>query len=63
MKITRNAAHCLRCNTVIESKYRHDFQRCPCGDTFIDGGLDYIRVGFTDERSVSILTEYADEAS
>lgn len=30
-RLTRNAARRLRCNTVIESKSRHDFQRCACG--------------------------------
>lgn len=34
------------CNEVIESRSRHDFRRCPCGKSFVDGGNDYSRVGF-----------------
>jgi hypothetical protein len=30
-KLKRNAARCLHCNTVIESKFRHDFVSCKCG--------------------------------
>src|SRR5262245_30845145 len=30
-KITRNAAECLECGDVIESRHRHDFVRCKCG--------------------------------
>ncbi len=43
IKITRNAARCLNCNEVIESKYRHDFVTCKCGRLSVDGGLDYLR--------------------
>jgi hypothetical protein len=42
-KITRNAARCLNCNEVIESKYRHDFVTCKCGRLSVDGGLDYLK--------------------
>jgi hypothetical protein len=42
----RNAAYCLGCNTLIESKHRHDFVRCPCGAVFVDGGQDYLRRGW-----------------
>ena len=41
----RNAIRCLKCNNVIESKRRHDLQRCPCGACFVDGGSDYRRIG------------------
>ena len=45
MKIIRNAAQCTQCNTIIESKYRHDFQSCQCGAIFVDGGKEYLRRG------------------
>lgn len=35
--------HC--CKEVLESKHRHDFKRCKCGKSFIDGGNEYSRVG------------------
>ncbi len=36
------------CNEVLESKHRHDFQACKCGRSFVDGGDDYMRLGFQD---------------
>jgi hypothetical protein len=29
----------------MESKHRHDFVRCACGKSFLDGGNDYFRAG------------------
>lgn len=42
-----NKIRCKLCNTVIESKFTHDFQTCSCGKVFIDGGYEYRRVGCT----------------
>lgn len=39
-----NKIKCLKCNTILESKSVHDFQSCKCGN-FVDGGLDYCRIG------------------
>lgn len=36
---------CLECLDIIESKHRHDFVKCKCGKSFIDGGDDYLRGG------------------
>lgn len=41
--IKRNAAKCLSCGDIIESKHRHDFVSCKCHNIAVDGGLDYIR--------------------
>lgn len=41
--ITKNAAQCKKCNTVIESKHRHDYVSCSCNEISIDGGCDYLR--------------------
>ncbi len=38
-----NRARCVRCNTVIESTYRHDFVTCACGAIAVDGGRAYLR--------------------
>ena len=38
-------AKCLDCEDIIESKHRHDFVKCKCGNSFLDGGDDYIRGG------------------
>ena len=36
-------ARCAVCDDVMESKHRHDFVRCACGESFLDGGDDYMR--------------------
>jgi hypothetical protein len=38
-------AQCLDCLDIIESKHRHDFVKCTCGNAFLDGGNEYIRAG------------------
>jgi hypothetical protein len=38
-------AQCLDCEGYMESKHRHDFVRCECGNAFLDGGDEYIRAG------------------
>lgn len=53
-KIKRNSAKCLSCEQEIESKHRHDFARCKCGNVFVDGGKDYIR------RGVGEMDKYVD---
>lgn len=45
-KLIRNVIKCNHCGDIIESKHRHDFRECKCGTVFVDGGLDYCRVGF-----------------
>jgi len=37
------------CNEVVESKHRHDFKRCPCGQTAVDGGDAYEHVLYDDK--------------
>ena len=43
MQIIKNAAKCLVCNEVVESKHRHDFAMCRCGNVAVDGGKDYLK--------------------
>lgn len=43
MSIQRNRAKCLECGKIVESKHRHDFQSCECGQLSVDGGKDYLR--------------------
>jgi len=50
------AIKCLECNTVLESKYRHDFKMCECENSaFVDGGTEYLRVGAKDLDKVKVL--------
>lgn len=41
--VTLNKAKCKVCGDVIESKHRHDFVRCSCGEISVDGGKDYLK--------------------
>lgn len=45
-KIIRNSAKCLKCNEEIESKHRHDFKSCSCGNLSVDGGHSYLKRSF-----------------
>jgi hypothetical protein len=36
---------CLKCKHTIRSMYRHDYQKCICGNLFVDGGSSYLRMG------------------
>ena len=36
---------CLKCKHTIRSMYRHDYQKCLCGNLFVDGGSSYLRMG------------------
>lgn len=42
-KIIKNAARCLKCKDIIESKHRHDYVLCTCGSIAVDGGRDYLK--------------------
>ena len=61
--IIKNAASCTVCYSFIESKHRHDFKSCSCGNIFVDGGLSYLRRGgnmstFQDESKIVHLSDY-----
>ena len=56
--ITRNAAKCLLCEDIIESKHVHDFVTCKCGNVSVDGGLDYCKRLYKDFKTIQDLTEY-----
>ena len=57
--LTKNSVKCLMCNTILESKHRHDFQICGCSNNaFVDGGLSYIRYGANDLDLIEDLCEY-----
>ena len=56
-RIIRNAAVCMICDDLIESKHTHDFVVCKCGAIFVDGGHDYLRRG-GDLQSVIDVSEW-----
>lgn len=56
--IIRNSVLCLKCNTEIESRHRHDFVWCPCNSVAVDGGKDYLKrsgVPDADYKDTSII--------
>lgn len=59
--LTRNSATCLRCGDEIESASPHDFRSCACGALFVDGGLDYVRRGFTPDVDWEDTSTYAED--
>lgn len=64
--LLRNSGVCASCKDEIQSRSRHDFVRCKCGDSFVDGGLDYSRFGgciintsvYADEDDILKIREY-----
>ena len=57
--LSKNSVKCLVCNTILESKHRHDFVMCLCpNQAFTDGGLSYNRVGGKDLSLIDNLCEY-----
>lgn len=61
-RIIRNAIRCNNCGDVIESKHRHDYNTCSCKRVAVDGGMDYLRRSFTNNRDdYTELSEYIDD--
>jgi hypothetical protein len=60
--LVRNAIRCKHCGDLIESKSVHDFKFCSCQSCFVDGGLEYRRLGFktSPEEDYIDLCEYGD---
>ena len=57
--LTKNSVRCLVCNTILESKHRHDYVKCHCpNETTCDGGLEYQRTLAVDLSLIENLCEY-----
>ncbi len=52
--LVRNAIRCNACGEEAESKHRHDYSTCPCGECAADGGLVYLRRAFGEKGYVDI---------
>lgn len=52
---------CLKCKDVIQSMHRHDFVRCKCGAIFVDGGAEYLRIGWEGEGDAEDYMEFIKE--
>lgn len=54
----KNIAKCLLCGDIIESKHRHDYVTCKCGNLSVDGGKDYCKRSVAgDQNSYVDMTE------
>lgn len=53
-KRRRYGVQCGKCEEKLFSMWVHDFHFCKCGETFIDGGYDYVRCGWTTLRPKNI---------
>jgi hypothetical protein len=51
-RITRNSARCLLCGEEVESKHRHDYVPCRCGNLAVDGGRAYLRRAVRDATAI-----------
>lgn len=60
-KIVSNKAQCRKCNDIIESKHRHDFVWCSCGNIYVDGGKEYLRRGAADLADIIELSESVED--
>lgn len=57
--LSKNSVKCLMCNTILESKHRHDYVKCHCpNETACDGGLKYQRTLAVDLSLIENLCEY-----
>lgn len=52
---------CLMCGEVLYSLYRHDFRRCKCETVFVDGGFDYLRIGYKNPSDYVIVDKDGNE--
>lgn len=46
--LTISAVQCPHCKDIIFSRARHDFRSCSCQKICIDGGRDYLKLGWSD---------------
>jgi len=52
-----NKARCKLCGDVAESKHRHDFVWCACGEISVDGGNDYLKGSAKNMENFIRITE------
>jgi hypothetical protein len=56
-----NKAQCKLCGDIIESKSRHDYVRCGCGEIAVDGGTEYRKRSAKDLSNIIELSEVYQE--
>jgi hypothetical protein len=53
-RLKRNTIQCGNCGDIIQSMGARDFVSCTCGDSFVDGGLDYQRIGMGNKGFIDL---------
>lgn len=56
-QIVLNQGECFECGEHLISHHRHDYVRCGCEASILDGGTDYVRTG----GAIVTNTIYADD--
>ena len=51
------ALECPKCKDVIFSRATHDFRRCSCEEISIDGGFDYMRIGYKTKSPKTVIID------
>lgn len=59
--VVTNKAQCKLCGDVIESKHRHDFKSCKCGEISVDGGKSYIKRSAKNLGNIIELSDWYEE--
>lgn len=55
--LTRHIWRCRVCDEIVESKGRHDFRSCSCGNLSVDGGItDSASVSFKRQEDIEDLS-------
>lgn len=58
--IVTNKVKCDLCGDVIESTHRHDFKWCSCKNVAVDGGKDYLKRLFKENKFTDLSVEIED---
>jgi hypothetical protein len=48
---------CPNCADTLFSRANHDWRICTCGDTFVDGGFERMRIGAKDCNKIKTFTK------
>jgi|AntAceMinimDraft_11_1070367.scaffolds.fasta_scaffold50842_3 tRNA(Ile2) C34 agmatinyltransferase TiaS len=59
--ILSNKVQCHKCGDIIESKHRHDFKWCSCGNVAVDGGKSYLKRAFNEQGTWTELSKTRQE--
>ena len=53
-----SCVQCPKCKDIIYSRAHYDFHSCTCKEITIDGGFDYMHVGWKSGKSPDTIIKY-----